>query len=54
MVTSQPVLLLYYPPGEVVFSFPCVILHLLNVSNVFMLYYTIPRTIINDLKVNHN
>lgn len=54
MVTAQPVLLLDYPHGEVVFSFLCTILHLLNVSNDFMIYYTIPRIIINDLKVNHN
>lgn len=53
-MTTQPVLLIEYPHGEIDFSFPCTILCLLNVSNSFMLYCTIPSTIINDLKVNHN
>lgn len=54
MVTAQPVPLLDCPHGEIVFPFSCTILCLLNVSNVFMLYYAIPRTITNDLKANHN
>lgn len=53
-MTTQPVLLIEYPHGEIDFSFPCTILCLLNVSNSFMLYCTIPSTIINDLKVYHN
>lgn len=36
-VTAQLVVLLDYPHGEIDFSFPCPILSLLNVSNIFML-----------------